>query len=162
MDEYPAPADSPRTPAGEFPADVDAALESVLREQRLLPLPLALMSRILGEILPLERVRPLTLLSRVAAAAAVFLAAWFAFAGNAPALADVAPSAKVAAALPSSLGPDGRAGDALAAADALTTTSVSAGAWVLLGSGLLLLLAGLALTIWFHQPAPGAARGERT
>ncbi|MDJ0521806.1 MAG: hypothetical protein QNJ90_06995 [Planctomycetota bacterium] len=81
----------------------DRELEALLREQTLLPLPLALVGRILDEVLPVEPVRPWALVGRAAAAIVVFCASWLALSGDVPAFADVAPETHVAAALPAQL-----------------------------------------------------------
>jgi len=132
----------------------DRELEALLREQTLLPVPLALVARILDEVLPAEPVRPWAVAGRTAAAVLVFCASWLAFSGDVPAFADVAAEAHVAAAV----GPTTVAGvlpTGVTAAPGLDHVPTgSSGAWLLAGG--LLLLAGLGLAWRGHARAAGA------
>jgi hypothetical protein len=146
------PEDRERSPADWTTVE----LEALLREQTLLPVPLALVGRILDELLPVEPVRPWALVGRAAAAVIVFCASWLALSGGVPAFADVTAqqhvdSALRAAALPAEF-PIGAAAPAvLDVAGTGPTTS----ALVWLGLGAVLLLGGLAAAWRLHHGAAG-------
>lgn len=148
------PTDGGGPPSGRFPGDPE--LEALLREQPLHTLPLALVSQILDEVLPVTPTRPLVVLGRVAAAVVVFFASWFAVSGEAPALADGIPQARVVAALPDSLP------QAAAVPSAWTPPAVASGdpqAAPFLLVGLLVFVAGLLGAWWLAARAP--ARSTR-
>jgi hypothetical protein len=115
-------------------------VEAMLRRETLLPVPLALLQETLARVLPLERVRPWRVVGRVAAAVLVFCGSWFAFSGEAPALAAVGPQPQLAAPLAAAPVTD------LAAAAPAVLTSGDPGAAATLALGLAgVLLIGLGL-----------------
>ncbi len=146
----------------------DQELEALLREQQMLPVPLALISRVL-DAMPAyqgaasEPVRPWLVAGRAAAAIVVFFASWFAFSGQVPALADVVPEARLASALETSDLVDKLPGGlpvktpsprTLATAGLGTAAGAPAEpalAWT--AAGLLLLLAGAAFAWRTHRAA---------
>lgn len=130
------------------------ALEALLREQALLPVPLALVSRILDEVLPVEPVRPWAVVGRAAAAVIVFCTSWLALSGDVPAFADVQPQAHVesalrATALPAEL----PVGSSTTVLDVASTGPASV--WLWLGLGAAVLFGGLAVAWRLHRSAAG-------
>lgn len=125
-------------------------VERRLRDEPLLPLPPMLVERVMAELLPTARERPLVVLARAAAAVLVFIASWLAFSGDVPALADIGPRTEVAAALPQVLAsaPEGR----LPAEIGPATEGVDV-ASALAAAGALLLGLGLALNLRWHRSA---------
>lgn len=148
---------------GEPPDDgtpADPELEALLRAQEPAPLPLGLVARILDELVPTAPLRPQVVVARMAAAVLVAFAAWFALAGELPALADVTPRAQVVAVL----GPAALEGTAaLPERWAATTTPAAAGDPAAVGflvAGALVLLAGLLVAFWLAHHAPTREAGR--
>jgi hypothetical protein len=125
-------------------------VERLLREETLLPLPLPLVQRVLADVLPTTRERPLRVLARAAAAILVFFASWLAFSGDVPALANIGPRTEVAAVLPEVLAaaPEGRLPPELAVAAEGTGAALG-----LAAGGLVLIVLGVALSVRWHRRA---------
>ena len=127
-------------------------VERRLREERLLPLPLPLVQRVLADVLPsVRRERPMVVLARVAAAVLVFVSSWLAFSGEVPALANIGPRTEVAAVLPEVL-EAAPTGGQLPPEIAEATEGTGAGL-ALAGAGLLLIALGVALNRRWHRSA---------
>lgn len=124
----------------------EEALEALLREQTLLPLPPGLAARLLAAVQPPPRLAPWALAGRVAAAVLVLLTAWIAAVGTTPAMADILPSDGVVAAVPTTLARAAGAPSVLMDVPMPPPSpsgSEGAGLWIALGA--LLLAVGLML-----------------
>lgn len=132
-------------PALAREAERVAALEHRLRAAPLLELPRGFLERTLGQIRPPIEVPWPRALARAAAAILVFLGSWYAFAGEAPAVAQVTQRPLLAHALPdlSANLESTRASTAQAIQGVGREAGARADGWGALGLGSLLLLAGL-------------------
>ncbi len=121
-------------------------VESLLRAEPLLALPLSFVRDAMAAVVPLEREKPWRVFARVAAAVLVFCASWFAFSGQTPALADAGPRPELVVEMPELAPP---VTVKFARSEETTTNILRA------GGGLLLVVAGVVLARRWNRAAVG-------